>query len=82
MKNKEIKITISGEVSSGKSRLIYFLKKFLRDEGFVVNFDGGMDFETQEEFDRYMMFDLDTVLNNLKANVNIEFEEKQIKRDV
>lgn len=40
MEKKELIITVSGQVASGKSRLMFLLKKFLRENGFNVEFDG------------------------------------------
>jgi len=34
MEKKDLIITVSGQVASGKSRLTYLLKKFLREQGF------------------------------------------------
>ena len=37
MEKKDLIITVSGQVASGKSRLTYLLKKFLREQGFGVS---------------------------------------------
>ena len=45
MEKKKLIVTVSGECNSGKSRLSFMLKKFLRGNGFDVDFDGGIDYE-------------------------------------
>ena len=36
MEKKNLIITVAGQTASGKSRLTYLLKKFLRENGFEV----------------------------------------------
>ena len=43
MEKKNLIISVSGEVNSGKSRLTLLLKEFLRENGFDVQFYGGVD---------------------------------------
>ena len=43
MEKKNLTISVSGEVNSGKSRLTLLLKNFLRENGFEVDFDSGGD---------------------------------------
>ena len=80
MENKQITITISGEVSSGKSRLTYLLKNFLRVHGFEVKHDGGIDFEDEKDFDDKIIKNLDVVLKNIKENKTIKIQELNINR--
>lgn len=44
-------VTVAGKAASGKSTVIYVIKKALKDAGLDVEFDGGLDFEDEEEFD-------------------------------
>ena len=67
MEKKELIITVSGQVASGKSRLTFLLKKFLRENGFEVEFDGNTDHPTESNFDKHM-----------SKNFEIEFNYKQI----
>jgi len=79
MSKSEIQITISSQTGKGKSRVLYLLKKLLKEEGFEIEFDGGIDFENEESFDREMMFDLTTSLHNIKDISKIIFKEVQTK---
>ncbi len=80
MKKKNITITVSGETSSGKSRLIYFLKEFLSKNGFYIEFDGGLDFKNEYQFDMFMKNNIDLVIDSIKTTRSIKFEEKYSKR--
>lgn len=77
---KDLVISVSGEVNSGKSRLTYFLKKFLEESGFEVEFDGGLDFENESQFDEHMSKNLDRVLEHIKENRKITLKEIQTNR--
>lgn len=75
MENKNITITVSGEPNTGKSRLSFFLKKFLRENGFNVEHDGGSDYENEETFDRVMSSGVNEVLDHVKENQKITIKE-------
>jgi len=44
-------ITVGGKAATGKSTVIYVIKEALKNAGLDVEFDGGLDFEDEEEFD-------------------------------
>lgn len=48
---KELTITVSGQFCSGKSRLIFLLKKLLREQGFEVHYEGNLDHPNERHFD-------------------------------
>jgi uridine kinase len=82
MEKKNLIISVSGEVSSGKSRLTLLLKKFLRENGFDVEFDGGVDYENETQFDEYVSKNLDQVIEHIKDTRTITLKEVQVKRDL
>jgi uridine kinase len=82
MEKKNLIISISGEVNSGKSRLTLLLKKFLRENGFDVQFDGGVDYKDETQFDEYVSENLDQVIEHIKDTRAITLKEVQLKRDL
>lgn len=75
MEKKNITITVSGEPNTGKSRLSFYLKKFLKENGFDVNHDGGQDFENEETFDRVMSSNVNEVIDRVKETKKITIKE-------
>ena len=82
MENKKITISVTGMVNTGKSRLILLLKKFLKENNFKVEFDGGIDYETETQFDELVSQNLEQVIEKIKESSVITFEEVQVKRTV
>lgn len=77
--NNKIIITINGKTASGKSTLVYLLKNFLRDQGFSVEFDGGLDYSDENQFDFFIKHRFDDNLSNLlKNNKTIVLREVQL----
>lgn len=81
MEKKNLIITVSGEVNSGKSRLTLLLKNFLRENGFEVDFDGGGDYEDEKQFDEHVSENLDQVIEHIKNTRKITLKELQIQHD-
>lgn len=77
MEKKNLIINVTGEVNSGKSRLILLLKKFLRDNEFEVDFDGGVDYKNEIEFDEYVSKNFNQVIEHIKDTTKITFREIQ-----
>ena len=75
MEKKNLIISVSGEVNSGKSRLTLLLKKFLRENGFDVQFDGGGDYKDETQFDEYVSENLDQVIEHIKDTRTITLKE-------
>ena len=74
---KTIKITISGETKTGKSRLTYLIKEMLREKGFNVEFED-FDFGNEQNFDHIMSKNLDETINSIKEQTKIIIEQVQI----
>jgi pantothenate kinase-related protein Tda10 len=81
MEKKDLIITVSGQVASGKSHLTYLLKKFLREQGFEVKFDGNLDHPTESNFDKHMSKNFDEVIENFKDTRKITLKEVQLARN-
>lgn len=78
MKKKNLTITVSGQVASGKSRLSYLLKKFLREQGFEVEFEDNLDFLNESEFDAFMCNNFEEVIEDIKETRKITLREEQL----
>lgn len=76
---KNLTITVSGECNSGKSRLSFLLKKFLRENGFNVKFDVGVDYKDEKHFDQCVSKNLNQVIENIKEKRVINLEEVRLK---
>ncbi len=76
----KIFITVSGLSGSGKARMTYLVKQFLKEKGFDVKFDGNNDFKTEEQFDFHMNRNLDEVIGLIKSSREIIVEETTLPR--
>jgi uridine kinase len=79
---KDIIINVSGLPNSGKSRLIYLIKEFLKERQFNVDFDGGTNFQDEEQFDTVVGNNIDPVIDSLKESRKITIIESNINRDL
>jgi hypothetical protein len=75
----EITIDVSGIENSGKSRVIFLLKKLLKEQKFNVQFDGGRDFDDESHFDEYIEKRFDDILENIKPITKIVIKESHTK---
>lgn len=77
-KKRNLHITISGEHGSERFRMLYLIKKLLREQGCEVEFESNKnsDFETEAQLDEYMS------QNFSKAFDIIKSERKVIKKTV
>lgn len=81
MENKtEIIITVSGKASSGKSRMTFLLKEFLKEKGFDIEFHGGLDFKKESDFDVHMSENIDISIEHIIKTRKIILQEKQLPR--
>jgi hypothetical protein len=71
----EITIDVSGIENSGKSRVIFLLKRLLKEQKFNVEFDGGRDFDDESHFDEYIEKKFDDILENIKSITKIVIKE-------
>jgi hypothetical protein len=78
MEKKNLTISVSGEVNSGKSRLTLLLKNFLRENGFDVQFDSGVDYENEIQFDEHVSKNLDQMIEHIKETRTITLKEIQV----
>ena len=78
MKKKELIITVSGQVVSGKSRVLYLMKNFLKSKGFNVSFDGSLDFLNETDFDKFMGENIEDVIDGISKSTNIIIKEEQL----
>lgn len=79
---KELIITIAGQTASGKSRLTYLLKKFLREEGFDVELECNIDHPTESNFDMVMSSGFEKIINEIKTTRKIIMKEIQLSHDI
>ena len=78
MEKKNLIITISGQAKSGKSRLTFLLKKFLREQGFEVEQKLNLDHPTESNFDKTMEENFKQVLEYFVATRKITIKEEQL----
>jgi pantothenate kinase-related protein Tda10 len=81
MEKEKLIITVSGRTMSGKSRLSFLLKKFLRENGFDVKHEVSLDYHDENHFERQMTKNFDDVIGKMKELREITIKEEQLKRD-
>jgi hypothetical protein len=81
MEKEKLIITVSGRAMSGKSRLSFLLKKFLRENGFDVKHEVTLDYQNENDFERKMSKNFDDVIGQMKEQREILIKEVQLKRD-
>ena len=72
---KDLKIEISGVSGAGSTSLSYLIRKFLKEQGFNVEYRGLYGYPTESELDRDYS-DMDKILSKLK-DTNIHIVENQ-----
>ena len=77
MEKKNITVTVSGATGSGKSRIAFLLKKFLREQGFEVEYEPNLDHPSEGLFDLHMNQNLNEVVENFKTTRKIKIKELQ-----
>lgn len=81
MEKIDLIVTVSGQVASGKSRLTYMLKNFLRENGFEVEFNGNIDHPREFDFDERVSENFDEVIEHIKETRKITLKEVQLARN-
>ena len=81
MEKEKLIITVSGRVISGKSRLSFLLKKFLKENGFDVKHEVTLDYQNENHFEIQMNKNFDEVIGKMKEQREIIIKEEQLKRD-
>lgn len=74
-KKKQLYITLSGLNNNGKTRVTYLLKKFLRSEGFDIDFEPNFEYETEESFNKAAERNFDASIKNIKECSKIIINE-------
>jgi len=69
-------ISVSGETNTGKSRLILLLKNFLRENGFEIEFDGGIDYKDEGQFNESVSKNFESVIEHIKETRTITLKEE------
>lgn len=75
-----ITITVSGASGSGKSSVLYLLKKFLEKEKMNVSFEPNIDWKDESLFESFIETHLDDRKDVLKKKIII-LNENHIRRD-
>lgn len=70
-KKKLITLQVTGNTNSGKSRLAYALKEFLKEEGFEVEVLDS-DFPTEASFNQMMRNHIREALESIKSKVKVK----------
>jgi len=81
MDRKDLYITVGGIAGSGKSRLLYQLKMFLKEKGYDVEQENSMDFNTIDDFDLKMSADQPQVTDMLKTK-KIHIKDMYLNREI
>lgn len=74
---KEITINISGLSASGKSRILYLLKMFLRKQGIEVEHELNFDYLNESDFDKNVGRNIFNVVDSFKDSRKIIIKETQ-----
>jgi hypothetical protein len=78
---KNLKIEVSGNVTSGNSYLVYEIRRLLREDGWNVEHDyNSIDNQTEIDLDQCNVDNLDEKIKNVKNNIIVTINEKQLKR--
>jgi len=81
MEKQNLIISVSGQAISGKSRLTFLLKKFLREQGFEVELSESIDYKTELEFNNMVSEKIDDAIENIKQKSKILLKEVQLPRN-
>jgi len=82
MEKKDLFITVSGRSGSGKSRLTYLLKNFLRKNGFDIEYLANTDLPTESKFNRAMGKNFHEAINEIKRTRKITINEMQTNEGI
>jgi ABC-type lipoprotein export system ATPase subunit len=76
---KDLTIAVVGLSASGKSTLLYLIKKLLREQGFNVTYDKeskDLDYLNEDDFNSHVEKHYSETIKSLKENVDINVIEK------
>lgn len=80
IEKKELTITVSGKTNSGKSRVLFLIKKTLQENGLQVNFSGAPDFSSEKDFDEKIGHNIEKAVEALKKSVVISMKEVYLQK--
>lgn len=72
---KNITIKVEGEHCTGKSRIIFILKEFMKKRGFDVELEPTLDYKNEKLFDECMCRTIDKSIPAITDNTKIVFKE-------
>ena len=77
---RQVNIMVYGKNATGKSNVIYLMKKFLREQGFNVTLKTEhQDYADEAAFDKEVGRHHEQAVEGLKSVVGITIEEKTIR---
>jgi len=79
---KELKITVSGNVNTGKSTVCYLIKKYFAEKGITVEFDCGLDYDNEKDFDVKISKNLNEKVEALSENVRVILKEVRTQSSI
>jgi GTPase SAR1 family protein len=82
MKNKTIKVVVLGPAGSGKSTIIYAMREKLKELGLECEFDGGMDYDDEDDFDVKIGSHFTEAVEAIKKKTHVTFAEVQSVKDL
>ena len=74
MTRSDINIKIEGLPASGKSRILFIIKKMLESEGFIINHKVNVDYVNEDQFDERMFSNIDEIIEHFKETKSISIE--------
>jgi len=77
-----INISVSGVPGSGKSRITYLLKEFLKDRGFNIEMSEDKDFKDEAQFDEFMGKNVREIISNFSKTKIIKIEAVSLNRNL
>jgi hypothetical protein len=77
---ENITVAVCGQANSGKARLVYLIKNFLRREGFVVKLNSHDFQDNEHEFDAHMATCIKEIVERIRKRSVITIEDKQMPR--
>jgi hypothetical protein len=82
MEKEKLTITVSGTTLSGKSRLSFLLKEFLKANGFDVKQELSSDYTDEKHYDKQMSEKFHPIMDFIKEQRQIVIKEEQVKNKI
>lgn len=80
MEKEELVVTVSGKTGTGKSRLIYLLKNFLREQNFNVEYELNDDYSTEAKFDERVGRGFGDAIEAIKNRSDVRIREFRVNK--